>query len=44
VACGTAYEYDWIMMHRTDRLLAAAIQTAWQSESGSHFQGLPSAK
>jgi hypothetical protein len=21
--CGTAYEYDWSMMRRTDRLLAA---------------------
>ena len=24
--CGTAYEYDWRMMRRTDRLLAPHIQ------------------
>jgi hypothetical protein len=23
LGCGTAYEYDWAMMRRTDRLLAA---------------------
>lgn len=26
LACGTAYEYDWTMMRRTDRLLAVALQ------------------
>lgn len=26
LACGTAYEYDWTMMRRTDRLLAVARQ------------------
>jgi hypothetical protein len=25
--CGTAYEYDWSMMRRTDRLLAAISDT-----------------
>jgi len=44
VACGTAYEYDWITMHRTDRLLTAAIQSAFQSENSSHFRGLPPVK
>jgi hypothetical protein len=27
LACGAAYEYDWEMMRRTNRLLAAATQT-----------------
>jgi len=26
LGCGTAYEYDWVMMRRTDRLLVAAMQ------------------
>jgi len=26
LACGTAYEYDWSMMRRTDRLLVPSIQ------------------
>jgi hypothetical protein len=26
--CGTAYEYDWRMMRRTDRLLAADVHHA----------------
>lgn len=26
LACGTAYEYDWIEMRRTDRPLANAIR------------------
>jgi len=25
LACGTAYEYDWRMMRRTDRLLHLAV-------------------
>jgi hypothetical protein len=41
LACGTAYEYDWIMMRRTDRLLAATIQHGLQVGAGSHFRGLP---
>ena len=28
LACGTAYEYDWRMMRRTDRLLAQTTQPA----------------
>jgi hypothetical protein len=27
LACGTAYEYDWEMMRRTNRLLVAAVQS-----------------
>lgn len=34
LACGTAYEYDWTMMRRTNRLLAAAVQ---QELQGSGF-------
>lgn len=30
LACGTAYEYDWTMMRRTNRLLAAAVQQELQ--------------
>jgi hypothetical protein len=26
LACGAAYEYDWQMMRRTNRLLVAAVQ------------------
>jgi len=26
LACGTAYEYDWGMMRRTDRLVVPSIQ------------------
>lgn len=26
LACGTAYEYDWTAMRRTDRLVAAVQQ------------------
>jgi hypothetical protein len=26
LACGTTYEYDWEMMRRTGRLLAATVQ------------------
>jgi hypothetical protein len=27
LACGTAYEYDWEMMRRTNRMLVMAVQT-----------------
>jgi hypothetical protein len=27
--CGTAYEYDWSMMRRTDRLLAGDVRHAY---------------
>ena len=36
LACGTAYEYDWRLMRRTNRLLAAAVQHDLQSGSFSH--------
>ncbi len=36
LACGTAYEYDWSMMRRTDRLLAAAVQHALPADTLSH--------
>jgi hypothetical protein len=36
LACGTAYEYDWRKMERTDRLLPVAIQHAWRADSLSH--------
>jgi hypothetical protein len=31
LVCGTAYEYDWTMIHRTDRLLVANEQHALAS-------------
>ena len=36
LACGTAYEYDWRMMRRTDRLLVTAVQHALHTSSLSH--------
>jgi hypothetical protein len=36
LACGTAYEYDWSLMRRTDRLLAAAVQHAQPVHTLSH--------
>jgi hypothetical protein len=41
LACGTAYEYDWSLMRRTDRLLVAGIQPGLQGGTLPHFQGLP---
>jgi hypothetical protein len=35
LACGTAYEYDWTMMRRTDRLLAV-VQPQLHGGSLSH--------
>jgi len=40
--CGTAYEYDWRMMHRTDRLLAPHVQHGSQSGATAgpqHYRG-----
>jgi hypothetical protein len=31
LVCGTAYEYDWKSMHRTDRLLVTSGQHALAS-------------
>jgi hypothetical protein len=36
LACGTAYEYDWAAMRRTDRLLAAAVQQELHGSRLSH--------
>jgi hypothetical protein len=36
LACGTAYEYDWRMMRRTDRLLTATVQYPWHADFWSH--------
>ena len=36
LACGTAYEYDWRMMRRTNRLLVAAVQHELQTSSLPH--------
>lgn len=36
LACGTAYEYDWTMMRRTDRLLIAAVQQELHGSRLSH--------
>ncbi len=38
LACGTAYEYDWSGMRRTDRLLTAVIQRGLQGDSCSHVR------
>ena len=43
LVCGTAYEYDWKRMQRTDRLLVMNGQQAWlglggnQSSQGMKF-------
>lgn len=29
LTCGTAYEYDWRMMRRTDRLFTVGGQQTW---------------
>ena len=36
LACGTAYEYDWEMMRRTNRLLVTTVQTELHGRSLSH--------
>lgn len=36
LACGAAYEYDWEMMRRTNRLLVAAVQNDLHGSSLSH--------
>jgi len=36
LACGTAYEYDWKTMHRTGRLLVAAVQHELRNDILSH--------
>ena len=33
LACGTAYEYDWSLMRRTNRLLMGAVQHELQAGS-----------
>ncbi|HVN18224.1 MAG TPA: hypothetical protein VMU05_05605 [Dongiaceae bacterium] len=34
--CGTAYEYDWRMMRRTNRLLAAAVPSHLHGSTLAH--------
>lgn len=36
LACGTAYEYDWTVMRRTGRLLAAAAQSGLRTNNFLH--------
>jgi hypothetical protein len=36
LACGTAFEYDWRMMRRTGRLLAAAVEHGLQTNTLTH--------
>jgi hypothetical protein len=36
LACGTAYEYDWDVMRRTNRLLITAVHTKLHGSSVSH--------
>jgi hypothetical protein len=36
LACGTAYEYDWEMMRRTNRLLVAVVQNELHRSGLSH--------
>jgi hypothetical protein len=36
LACGTAFEYDWEMMRRTGRLLAAVVQHGLGADTLSH--------
>lgn len=40
LGCGTAYEYDWSGMHRTDRLLTAVIERGLQGDTCSHVRGV----
>ncbi len=42
--CGTAYEYDWALMRRTDRLLAAVIEPNGVEMLSPTSQGLSSLK
>lgn len=44
LVCGTAYEYDWKKMQRTDRLLVVNGQQPWLGLGGnqsSHGMKLP---
>lgn len=36
LACGTAYEYDWSLMRRTDRLLVTAAQDGFRTGTLLH--------
>jgi len=36
LACGTAYEYDWRLMRRTNRLLAAVVHDELHGSRLSH--------
>lgn len=36
LACGTAYEYDWMTMRQTGRLLAAVVHDGMPTHSVSH--------
>lgn len=36
LACGTAYEYDWRLMRRTNRLLAAVVHDQLHGSRVSH--------
>jgi len=36
LTCGTAYEYDWRMMRRTGRLLAAVVQQGLHPDTLRH--------
>jgi hypothetical protein len=38
LACGTAYEYDWKGMRRTDRLLPAVIERGLKGDTCSHLR------
>jgi len=38
LSCGTAYEYDWKRMHRTDRLLVTTLPHALAS-TGTRLPG-----
>jgi translation initiation factor 2 beta subunit (eIF-2beta)/eIF-5 len=36
LACGTAFEYDWRLMRRTGRLLAAAVEHGLRADTLTH--------
>ena len=36
LSCGTVFEYDWELMRRTGRMLAAAVQHAWHAHTLPH--------
>lgn len=38
LACGTAYEYDWDEMRRTNNLLIPVIERGLQGDSCSYFR------